>query len=206
MNKLLTNEDRKYYEPLIQDMFKVCPEMMARKIKEANCQQAFIVQAVLDHIENYENPSILCVGSFEDTACEYLKRKGIKITAIDPLENMDLHTFRKQTKETFDIIFSTSVIEHVKNDEEFISDMCLLLKLGGVCVLTCDFKDGWKSGDPVHPLDCRFYTEEDLNVRLHNIIKKYGYSLVGEPNWKGKPDFFFDGFAYNFATLTFMWK
>ena len=41
LNRILTNQDRELYKPLIEKMFEVCPEMMSRKISEANVQQAF---------------------------------------------------------------------------------------------------------------------------------------------------------------------
>lgn len=201
MNRLLTNEDRENFKPLIAKMFEACPDMMARKIALANVQQAYIVDKVLATVE--EGDKLLCAGSYEDTANEYLKTLGLSITEIDPLLNVDLHKFKLLAKDLYNIIFSTSVIEHVPDDEQFIADICSLLEPGGTAILTCDFKEGWKKGDPVHPLDCRFYTEYDLNVRLRAVLEMCDCRLVGEPMWKGRPDFFFDGFAYSFATLVF---
>ena len=209
MNRLLTNKDREDFKPLINAMFKSCPQMMARKIKEANVQQAFVIQTVLYtfHELGFDKQpngiNILCVGSFEDTACEHLKSLGLTMTEIDPLINVDLHTFKESVTETYDIIFSTSVLEHVENDELFITDICRLLTVDGTAILTCDFKEGWSAGDPVHPADCRFYTEYDLAVRLNKIIQSCGCELVSKPEWKGQPDFSCGGHEYNFATLVF---
>jgi hypothetical protein len=61
---------------------------------------------------------MLCVGSFED---------------------IDLAEFRRQHPQrlnTYDIVFSTSVIEHVPDDETFVADMVAMLAPGGYAVLT----------------------------------------------------------------------
>jgi SAM-dependent methyltransferase len=202
MNKILTNDDRNKYFSLIEDMKIVCPEMMKRKIAGANVQQAFVVDTVLKL--HKKDDDILCVGCFEDTAYEYLRKGGMKIIGIDPEIDIDLAAFKKTTLKKWDIIFSTSVIEHVKDDEQFITDICDLLHIGGKAILTCDFKDGWKNGDKLIGGDFRFYTCDDLNIRLGNLIKKQGCELLSQPNWIGPPDFHLCGFDYNFATFTFV--
>ena len=68
--------------------------------------------------------------------------------------------------QSFDIIISTSVIEHVEDDEQFINEMAYLLRVGGSGILTCDFKDNYKKGDDIPDADYRFYTKKDLNERL----------------------------------------
>lgn len=197
MNKILGDKDRKELDPLIRNMFKKCPEMMARKYAPANVQQAFILNEILKLNPSKDIP-ILCVGSFEDTVAEYLKVLDYNVIGIDPEINMSLHKYKEHTRNKFDIIFSTSVIEHVPNDEEFVKDICELLT--GTAILTCDFRN---SPGPIHPLDCRFYTKDDLLVRLGNIIKQYSCELVGEPHWDDKPNFIYDGYHYSFATWMF---
>jgi SAM-dependent methyltransferase len=146
------------------------------------------------------------VGSFEDTASEYLIKTGQFVTEIDPDINMDLHTFMRSSlrnNRLFRVVFSTSVIEHVEKDEEFLSDICELLEPGGLGIITCDFKNDWKAGDPVIVPDFRFYTEKDLKFRLGKIIQKHDCELVDCPDWTGKPDFNLGGFDYSFATFVF---
>ena len=63
-------------------------------------------------------------------------------------------------KQSFDIIISTSVIEHVEDDEKFIEDIAYLLKKGGYAILTCDFNDYYKKGDDIPDGDYRFYTKK----------------------------------------------
>lgn len=202
-NKLLTNEDREKYKNLIEKMKELCPEMMARKIPEANVQQAFMLDVIGKEIEKRFNTEILCVGSFEDTASACLDAKGIYHIKIDPdVNNLDLHTFKESYEGFFDIIFSTSVLEHVKNDVEFIGDMCSLLKSDGLGVITCDFNNSYKLGDKLPYSDERFYTKKDFS-KFRKIIKEYYCKLVDRGEWDGEPDFTHDGCNYSFATFVF---
>jgi len=203
LNRILTNKDREDLKPLIEKMFEWCPETMSRKIAEANVQQAFALEYIMKLLAVDEDMSALCVGSFEDTTSESLVAQGHDIVNIDPLENVDLATFRKSTDEKFDIIFSVSVIEHVFDDEEFIDDICNLLSEKGIAVLTCDFKNSYKAGDPLPATDVRFFTKVDLEERLPAILKKNGCSLFGESNWETEPNFIYQGHHYSFATFVF---
>ena len=214
MNHLLNNSERERLKPAIDELIRLCPEMMSRKIIEANVQQGFVFDTVRKLVA--ENPSIitvdgcaknvnlLSVGCFEDTAFEGLKKIGYNITGIDPAVNCDLNTFfADSSPEAFDFIISTSVIEHVSNDEEFIDNICKLLKKGGFAVLTCDFKDSWKQGDPMPGEDQRLYTTYDLMVRLNDILINNQCTMVGPIDYTGKPDFNYCGHEYSFASYVF---
>jgi len=104
-------------------------------------------------------------------------------------------------KSSYDIIFSTSVIEHDPDDESFIRCIADLLALGGVAVITCDYKDGWKPGEPKPEVDARFYTQHDLRDRLLPLMSNC--HLVDEPQWDcPNPDFNYLGkYQYTFATF-----
>lgn len=201
MNRLLTNADRENYRSTIDKMFGACPDIMSRKIPEANVQQAFVLDTVISRFS--KEVAILAVGAFEDTASASLKELGYNVTEIDPAINYDLHTFRGRSINQFNAIIATSVIEHVSNDEEFIEDICSLLLPGGWAIITCDFKNDYKVGDPLPATDVRFYTKNDLEVRLNGIINKHHCYLIGEPNWDGEPDFLYQGHVYSFATFVF---
>jgi len=205
LNRLLTNEDREYYKPLIDKMKMLCPEMMSRKISLANVQQSFVLETVLGEIKLKPEAEILCVGSFEDTACEALKVMGVKVTEIDPDINMDLRTFVESSNKFFDLIFSTSVIEHVKDDTQFIKDICLLLKPKGLAILTYDFNNDYKEGDKLPYSDERFYTKLTLG-KFRTLIGKFFCKLVDNPDWDGEPDFTHDGCNYSFGTFVFRRK
>ncbi len=143
-NRILSEKDKKQFSGIIEDMYKVLPEMMKRKIPGSEVQTAFAIDYLLNRSKNKK---VLCVGSYEDVTCVYLKTKGINIVEIDPVINYDLHTFKSNTKDKFDIIFSVSVIEHVQDDELFIKDICELLNTGGVGLLTMDFLENQPTND-----------------------------------------------------------
>lgn len=208
MNHLLNNSERERLKPAIDELIRLCPEMMARKLPEANVQQGFVFDTtkklVSEKYPIYTDASLLSVGCFEDTAFEGLKKKGYNIAGIDPAVNCDLNTFfADSSPEAFDVIISTSVIEHVPNDEEFIDKICKLLKKGGFAVLTCDFKDSWKQGEPMPGEDQRLYTTYDLLVRLNDILINNQCTMVGKVDYTGKPDFNYCGHEYSFASYVF---
>jgi hypothetical protein len=205
-NKILTDWDRDILNPVIQSMWNICPDMMGRKIPGANVQQAFVLNQIRLLLNQKEDSKIISIGCFEDTAYETLKRQGIRVVGVDPELSYDLHTYvviNEQKLPTYDIAFATSVLEHVKNDVQFLEDMCLLLNPGGVGILTMDFKDDYKLGDPLPATDLRFYTRQDLEVGFTYIIEKMGCKLVDKPDWTGKDNFIYQGHQYSFATFVF---
>jgi len=205
-NRILDNNARVQYEPVIKQLHQLAPEIMASKIPAANIQQAFIFDGVRHFSASLKSPRMLCVGSYDDSASVSLKRLGYEIVEIDPQVNgMDLNQFfhlPSTRKASYDLIFSTSVIEHVEDDELFVKQIGELLAPGGVGLLTCDFNDLHQPGDPVIPGDYRFYTQKDLISRLLPAMKDC--SLVDVPQWQcPNPDFVFIGYRYTFATLAF---
>jgi len=204
LNRILDNKARELYKPAIDKLHELLPNTMANKIAEANVQQAFVLDTVCRYLAKHKNPKILCVGSNEDTASMSLKRMGYSIDEIDPTYNYYLQEFfTKPTtiKASYNIIFSTSVIEHDPDDESFVECIAGLLAPGGVAIITCDYKDGWKSGDPKPECDVRLYTQNDLRDRLLPLMKSC--QLVDNPQWDcPDPDFNYLGiFQYTFATF-----
>lgn len=204
LNRVLDNDARKLYESAINKIAELVPKMVAKKISEANVQQAFVFDTVCRYLRQYQNPKILCVGSYEDTASMGLIKMGIKIEEIDPMINYSLEEYFTKpstARNSYDIIFSTSVIEHDPDDESFVKCVANLLALGGVFVMTCDYKDGWKIGDSKPEVDARLYTKNDLLHRLLPLM--VGCDLVDEPQWEClNPDFIYLGkYRYTFATF-----
>lgn len=205
-NRILNNEARAQYKSVIKQLQLLVPEIMVSKIPAANIQQAFIFDAVRHFASQFSSPRILCVGSYDDSASASLKKLGYAIEEIDPEVNgLDLNKFfhlPSTSKASYDIIFSTSVLEHVQEDELFVAQIAELLAPGGIGLLTCDYNDLHKPGDPVIPGDYRFYTQKDLISRIMPAIKNC--SLVDVPHWEcSNPDFMFLGYRYTFATLAF---
>jgi SAM-dependent methyltransferase len=205
LNNILDARAREIFSETINQMFEHLPDLLKRKIPEANVQQAYILDTVYKIATKIERPQILCVGSFEDSAAEFLKLAGFNITEIDPMINYDLDTFlTKPTTKlgSFDVIFSTSVIEHVEADEKFVIQIESLLKQSGVAILTCDYLDSFKIGDPKPVVDFRLYTQKDFTDRIMPKIALC--DLLETPNWEcPNPDFWYEGVNYTFATLAF---
>src|SRR5947207_4599405 len=203
-NRILDDQARAEYAPAIDELFVHAPVMMTRKLPRANVQQAF----VYDTVKKFAKPDdhMLCVGAYEDTAYESLKNQGYSnITPLDPVGfgTATLEEFSKNTCQ-YAIVFSTSVLEHVADDEEHMRCMCKSIALGGYGVMTLDFQPGFKPGDRVPTTDFRFYTKEDLMNRLLPIIREYGCELVDAPQWDcDNVDFEWEGIPYTFATLVF---
>ncbi len=202
-NTILDNRKRETYKTAIQVIERLNPDLIKRKIPEANVQQAFVFDTVYRLAQKFTNPRILCAGSFEDTACLSLRKVGFELEENDPVLNYPLEKFITRpvrNHQEYDIIFSTSVIEHVEEDEIFIRNIANLLAKDGFMVLTCDFKEGYKVGDEKPEVDCRFYTKQDLLTRL--LPKAQNCALYGKVVWEyDKPDFFMAGYNYTFATF-----
>jgi len=175
---------------------------MNRKNKLANSQQAFIFDVTKSLIKN-KSKKILCVGSYEDSAYEALYRLNYNIDAIDPLLNYDLNDFiTKPTtkKKSYDLIFSTSVLEHVYDDISFIKQCELLLKKGGYLVFTCDYKKDFKNGDSIPGTNFRFYNKEKIKEILKSVPKLQAIDKINfEENNKG---WFTNDFKYTFCAIT----
>ncbi len=191
LNRILDNAARELYAPAVKKLIELVPLTMAKKIAEANVQQGFVFDTFFEVVKDYTNPKILCVGSYEDTAAMSLSRMGYKVDEIDPVLNyylQDFYTKPATVKNSYDIIFSTSVIEHDPDDESFMKCIEGLLAPGGKAIITCDYKDGWNPGDPKPEVDARFYTKYDLTTRLLSYIPQC--KLVDEPQWDcPNPDF-----------------
>lgn len=201
-NAILDDAARRRYAPVIALLHSLTPELMARKIAAANVQQAFVFDAVRALAP--AGARILCVGSFEDTACVGLKMMGVDVEEIDPVINYDLDDFigRPSTvKQSYDVVFSTSVLEHVEDDETFMRHLSDLLKPNGVMILTCDYNDQYKPGDEIPSVCHRMYTQRDFRERI--IPSARQCAPIDEPKWDcPNPDFVFgDRFRYTFATL-----
>ncbi|NDB29634.1 methyltransferase domain-containing protein [archaeon] len=207
MNKLLNQKEFANYQNSLSLLQEHCPEMLSRKIPQANIQQAFTLQTALDLTP--KGGLVLSAGSWEDTATETLKKLGYNVTDVDPMINSDLKTYfdnNQQIHGKLDSVVSTSVIEHVHNDEEFIDCICKLLKSGGYGIVTMDYNNGYLNGGVTKPNeDVRLYTEYDLRIRLNAVLEENGCELL-EADYSGENDFNYAGHWYTFATFVFKKK
>ena len=207
MNKLLNKKEFANYQSALDLLQTHCAEMLSRKIPEANIQQAFTLQTTLDLIPTSGN--LLSAGCWEDTATETLKKVGYNVIDVDPQINTDLKTYFDNNPSIhgkLDGVVSTSVIEHVEKDEEFIDCICKLLKSGGYGIVTMDYNNGYLNGGVSKPNeDVRLYTEFDLRIRLNNILEDNECELL-EADYNGENDFCYAGHWYTFATFVFKKK
>jgi len=207
MNKLLNQKEHANYVAALKLMEEHSPEMLGRKIKEATIQQAFTLQTALDLTP--KGGLVLSAGSWEDTATESLKKLGYDVIDVDPAINSDLKTYFDNNSDKhgkIDSVVSTSVIEHVERDEEFIDCICKLLKSGGYGIVTMDYNNGYLNGGVSKPNeDVRLYTEFDLRIRLNNILEDNECELL-EADYNGENDFCYAGHWYTFATFVFKKK
>jgi SAM-dependent methyltransferase len=204
LNRILNDEARFQYSAAICCLFQLVPDLMARKIPEANIQQAFAFDTVHRLTGAVGNASrLLCVGAFEDSAATALVRQGLNVTCIDPILNYDLKTFCEHPStalEGFDVVFSVSVIEHVEDDESFLVQIQSLVRPGGYILLTCDFQNGYVEGMPKPSCNRRFYTEQSLKDLLERALPNC--SLVGESDWRSNEnEFRWEGCQYSFAAV-----
>jgi predicted ATP-grasp superfamily ATP-dependent carboligase len=204
MNKLLNKKEFANYQNALDLLKTHCPEMFSRKIPEANIQQAFTLQTTLDLVPT--NSNILSAGCWEDTATETLKKVGYNVIDVDPQINTDLKTYFDNNPSIhgkLDGVVSTSVIEHVEKDEEFIDCICKLLKSGGYGIVTMDYNNEYLNGGVSKPVeDVRLYTEYDLRIRLNAVLEENNCELL-EVNYEGENDFCYCGHWYTFATFVF---
>ena len=204
-NRFLRVEDIRDYEEARDQMNILAPGVMMGKIPESLVQYSFVMYQVIRLI-NYLPVEILCAGSFADPISKALKGTNpelITVVDVDPVINMTLQEYDSGVTNKFDIVFSASVIEHVEDDESFLASMCNLTKEGGYGILTCDFNNDWKAGDPVPATDVRLYTEYDLRVRFKKVLDVYNCVLIDEPDWSGEPNFIYQGHLYGFATMVY---
>jgi 2-polyprenyl-3-methyl-5-hydroxy-6-metoxy-1,4-benzoquinol methylase len=108
-----------------------------------------------------------------------------------------LNTFwETNEKNTYDLIFSVSVIEHVHDDIEFVMQISDLLKIGGTCVLTMDYNNLLKEGDSIPAEDMRMYNKDRLENYLLRVIPQC--ELVDTAEWDH-----YGTSNYTFATMVF---
>lgn len=202
-NIVLDDTSREGYKDVIAEMKLALPEMMSRKIDRANVQQAWMLDTIrkVAQIEDI----LLSVGSYEDTAYEMLRKDGYSVIGIDPVLNYDVGQYSKLAKQKFDVVFSTSVIEHVEDDEQFIIDMASLMKPSAHGFFTCDFNNQYPSV-PKPVVDQRLYTIDDLTIRVPTILEQCGCEIVGLTHYIGQCDFEYEGCKYAFATVCFKKK
>ncbi|HMK33850.1 MAG TPA: methyltransferase domain-containing protein [Desulfomonilaceae bacterium] len=204
-NKILDDRSRHAYSEALDDVRRLAPDIMARKISGSEIQQAFALDTVERVSRTFENPRILAIGSYEDPTVATLRAKGYRIRDIDPGIDLDLNDFYlspESQPESYNIILCVSVLEHVEHDALFVQQVADLLEPGGVAVFTVDFREAYMAGDAKPGVDFRLYTSYDFLSRLMPVVPDCG--LLDNPSWgDGAPDFTYEDTTYNFASWVF---
>lgn len=157
------------------------PQHNARKVEYT---------AVLEAIEQitFDSPAkvIVDVGGAGSPLPEMVKEvTGILPMVIDPAEsekNVDLHTYLQRNPPLANIVLCISVIEHVKDEAQFLYDLTNLVAPGGWLILTMDFASAQPDTYHFHWMRERIYTPtvmqrlgDDLSD-LHCAVDEAGYT------------------------------
>ncbi|NQV18425.1 MAG: class I SAM-dependent methyltransferase [Armatimonadetes bacterium] len=145
-----------------------------------------IKQIIKPHYQNIDNKNLLDIGSGKGNHLVGFNRRGFKVFGIDKrdecIEILDQFDIRECDieKEPFpfeensmDLIFSKSVLEHVVNADNFLSQTYHILKPGGLAILMCpdwgtQYKIYWD--DYTH---VKAWTRKGLQnaMKIHNFIE-----------------------------------
>jgi SAM-dependent methyltransferase len=205
-NKLLDDESRASYAPVVARLRELAPDVLARKIPRANIQQAFALDTSHRFLSGLHEARILAVGSFEDTAVASLRAEGFVLDEVDPEVNgLDLGGYylaNPTALGSYDLVLCVSVLEHVRDDETFVRMVADLLTAGGVGIFTVDYSAAFPQAGRAPGCDERLYTRADLRFRLMDLLPDC--ALVDPESWsKGGEDFEYEGVRYGFATWVF---
>lgn len=131
----------------------------------------------------YISGDILEIGCGEGRGIELLAPLGTSYTAIDKIGSVieDLTKKYPNSKfiqsnipplsgienDSFDVVISFQVIEHIKNDFGYLEEIHRVLKPGGVALLTTPNKPKSLTRNPWH---IREYTAEELNTLASKVF------------------------------------
>ena len=129
-NRILDDAARRMYAPMISFLHSIAPEIMAREIEAANVQQAFVFDAAGSLCRTAPR---FCASAVSRTPLSCSQGDGGRVEEIDPVTNFDLDEFVERpstARESYDVVFATSVLEHVEDDEKFMRPASEMLKPG----------------------------------------------------------------------------
>lgn len=141
---------------------------------------------------DYISGNVLEVGCGEGRGVELLAPKAIHYTGIDKIsqvvENLSTkhpeHHFKQMVippfsglkDSSFDIVVSFQVIEHIKNDLEYLKEIYRVLKPGGKALITTPNIKMSLSRNPWH---IREYTAAELNKLAKNVFSNVEMLGIG---------------------------
>lgn len=118
------------------------------------------------------------IGLLSPSANDYLAIDKFHSTAVENYSNdpkvhfrqMEVPPFTGLDEDFFDVVVSFQVIEHIKNDREFIKEIWRILKPGGVAVITTPNKAMSLTRNPWH---IREYSVSEMNALLGEYFDDY---------------------------------
>ena len=165
-------------------------------------------------------PSGLDVGGAGSPLVSMLRGSQLRASVLDPHTNCDLHTFlalapRIAANPTLppedrvaDVVTCVSVIEHVKEEQQFVADLRRVVAPGGLLFLTTDIKD--EEEDPednrhFHWMRERIYMLSSW-MKLASVFIFNGFEFLGDAvDWSYHEDQVYGSAhastGYSFASL-----
>jgi SAM-dependent methyltransferase len=202
-NRVFDLADRDKGAVFLPEMRKTQEAMISRKFPDAVFQQALCYGLA----KEYLNPEsrIMGAGAYEDPCVYCLQAEGYHTDLVDPAINgltlQDALKSGQYEANSYDVVISCSVMEHVPDDLSFMESIRDFLKVGGVAIMTVDYKWDYVVGEPIPPTEMRRYTESTLKDLTRAV---QGIELVGGALWgPSLNEFNYGGCRYSFAGLHF---
>lgn len=164
-----------------------------------NLQNLFLMSGYKDFI-NFQGKVVLDLGSGNRFLKDYLEQKGAIYSPIDyDTCNFNIDKLPFQS-ESFDLVISLAVIEHIEDITNFMNEATRVLKCGGfVYFSTPNFKFSYKTfyDDPTH---VRPFTENSME-QLLNIWNFKSINVF--PGARCKGNWFYRG-KYRFHKCAYL--
>ena len=167
---------RKGLEPFLPPLYKQVRVKLLREIRKFSASPSILDVGgrkspytigvpgritIIDLPRNTEVQSALNLGINENIVSDiHSRRSNIDRLIIGDMTNSGLPS------ESFDLAVSVEVLEHVQDDEKFVSEVCRVLKPGGRFIMTTPNGDFVENKNPDHK---RHYKRQQLN----GLLEKY---------------------------------
>ncbi len=159
-------------------------EMMSRSYHKFNAGQQARFETILEWLKPIQEKHVLDLGCGDAALTYLLTKQGANVTGVDnepegiKLAQQNFSRYRAKARfvlgdvrstglsdNTFDIVVSSEVIEHVERPEELVKEAARLLKPGGVFLLTTPYR----LKEQPHP----FHVHEFYPGELKTLLKPY---------------------------------
>lgn len=138
----------------------------------------------------YVHGDLLEVGCGEGRGVEILSQQVDTYTAVDKIVeiessirrkfseinfiNMNVPPFRGLEDDTFDVVVSFQVIEHIQDDALFLEEIHRVLKPGGKAIISTPNRDWSLTRNPWHTREYTAQEFTDLTQKYFSQVQSYG--------------------------------